>query len=70
MKVDTTITTINEVKHGCRQARNDISNINKGQTDFVLLFSDSEKQIADMHSIITESEHNNTNSRSNIAIQN
>mgnify|MGYP003152859381 CR=1 FL=1 len=67
MKVNT---TINEVKSGCRQAQNDITNINKGQTDFVLLFSDNVKQIADMHSIITENEHNNTTSRSDIAIRN
>tara|TARA_R100000353_G_scaffold175943_2_gene147879 strand:+ start:119 stop:328 length:210 start_codon:yes stop_codon:yes gene_type:complete len=69
MKVETPITTINEVKSGCRQAQNDISNINKGQTGFVLLFSDNVKQIADMHSIITENEQNTT-SRSDIAIQN
>mgnify|MGYP003143687302 CR=1 FL=1 len=62
-------TTINEVKSGCRQAQDDISNINKGQTDFVLLFSDNVQQIADMHSIITENEQNTT-SRSNIAIRN
>jgi len=61
--------TINEVKSGCRQAQNDISNINKGQASFVLLFSDNEKQIADMHSIITESKQQTT-SRSDIAIQN
>jgi len=67
MKVNT---TINEVKSGCRQAQNDITNINKGQTDFVLLFSDNVQQIADMHSIITENEHNNTNYRSNIAMRN
>ena len=52
--------TIDEVKSGCRQAQNDIRNINKGQTNFVLLFSDNVKQIADMHSIITE-KTNNTN---------
>ena len=62
-------TTINEVKSGCRQAQDDISNINKGQTDFVLLFSDNVQQIADMHSIITENEQNTT-SRSDIAIRN
>ena len=61
--------TINEVKSGCRQAQNDISKINKGQTGFVLLFSDSVKQIADMHSIITENKQQTT-SRSDIAIQN
>ena len=62
--------TINEVKSGCQQARKDIRNINKGQASFVLLFSDNEKQIADMHSIITESKQQNTTSRSDIAIQN
>jgi hypothetical protein len=61
--------TINEVKSGCRQAQNDIRKINKGQTSFVLLFSDSVKQIADMHSIITENKQQTT-SRSDIAIQN
>ena len=61
--------TINEVKSGCRQAQNDISKINKGQTGFVLLFSDSVKQIADMHLIITENKQQTT-SRSDIAIQN
>ena len=64
------IITINEVKSGCQQARKDIRNINKGQASFVLLFSDNEKQIADMHSIITESKQQNTTSRSDIAIQN
>lgn len=69
MKVEKPIITINEVKSGCRQAQNDIRKINKGQTSFVLLFSDSVKQIADMHSIITESKQQTT-SRSDIAIQN
>ena len=63
------IITINEVKSGCQQARKDIRNINKGQASFVLLFSDSVKQIADMHSIITENKQQTT-SRSDIAIQN